>query len=179
MPWTPTSTSRSGHASTDEPSYEEERCPTSPQYSPAEGDKWFSREIDVEALEDLTELTDAVRVLETHDETVLVLIEREDAWWSVIRVDGDDDPRVFVSDAVASAASPFASLLEVAMEGTDDEDIAWGALCGDSEVLADLGTPLEDLLQMCEDELLPMDALAAVAEAGGFEEVLDSYADAL
>ena len=27
---------------------------------------------------------------------------------------------------------------------------------------------------MCDDELLPMDALAAVAEAAGFAEVLDS-----
>jgi hypothetical protein len=27
---------------------------------------------------------------------------------------------------------------------------------------------------MCEDELIPMDALALVAEAGGFAEVLDS-----
>jgi hypothetical protein len=27
---------------------------------------------------------------------------------------------------------------------------------------------------MCEDELVPMDALATVAEAGGFAELLDS-----
>ena len=27
---------------------------------------------------------------------------------------------------------------------------------------------------MCEDQTLPMDALAAVAEAGGFAELLDS-----
>ena len=27
---------------------------------------------------------------------------------------------------------------------------------------------------MCDDEMLPVDALAAVAEAGGFAEVLDS-----
>lgn len=139
-----------------------------------EGDKWFARAVDVEALEDLTELTDAVRVLETDDETVLVFIEREDAWWSVIRVDGDDDPHVFLSDVVASAASPYASLLEVDPAVSEDEDIAPGACGGDRDVLADLGTSPEDLLQMCEDELLPMDALAAVAEAGGFAEVLDS-----
>jgi putative tRNA adenosine deaminase-associated protein len=105
---------------------------------------------------------------------VLVLIEREDAWWSVIRVDGDDDPRVFVSDVAASAASPFAALLEVDVAGSDDEGIAPRGCAGATDVLEDLGTSLEDLLQMCEDELLPMDALAAVAVAGGFGELLDS-----
>lgn len=139
-----------------------------------EGDKWFAREVDLEVLDDLTALTDAVRVVETHDETVLVFIEREDAWWSVIRVDGDDDPRVFVSDVAASAASPFGSLLEVDVQASDDEDIAPVGCAGEGDMLADLGTSLEDLLQMCEDELLPMDALAAVAVAGGFGELLDS-----
>ena len=41
-------------------------------------------------------------------------------------------------------------------------------------MLVDLGTSPETLTTMCEDEVPPMDALAAVAEAGGFGEVLDS-----
>ena len=38
------------------------------------------------------------------DEPVLPFVEREDAWWAVVRVDGDEDPRVFVSDVAGAAA---------------------------------------------------------------------------
>ena len=48
------------------------------------------------------------------------------------------------------------------------------AYAGDVDLLADLGTSAEDLQEMCDDEMLPVDALAALAEAGGFAEVLDS-----
>ncbi|MGZ4594375.1 MAG: tRNA adenosine deaminase-associated protein [Actinomycetes bacterium] len=139
-----------------------------------DGDKWFARDIDVDGLESLTELTDAVRLLENDDEPVLVFIEREDAWWAVIRVDGDDDPRIFVSDVIAATASPYAALLDVEPPVEDEEGVTPGTYGGDSDLLADLGTSPEDLVDMCEEELIPMDALAAVAEAGGFAEVLDS-----
>jgi putative tRNA adenosine deaminase-associated protein len=88
-----------------------------------------------------------------------------------VRVDGDEDPRVFVSDVAGAAASTFSELLEVEV---DEDVVAAGAYAGDVDLLADLGTAPEDLQEMCEDEMLPMDALAAVAEAGGFAEVLDS-----
>ena len=42
------------------------------------------------------------------------------------------------------------------------------------DVLADLGTSPDELRELCEEETVPMDALAVVAEAGGFAEVLDS-----
>ena len=139
-----------------------------------DGDKWFARDIDVDGIENLTELTDAVRLLENDDEPVLVFIEREDAWWAVIRVDGDDDPRIFVSDVIAATASPYATLLDVEPPVEDEEGVTPGTYGGDSDLLADLGASPEDLLDMCEEELIPMDALASVAEAGGFAEVLDS-----
>ena len=69
------------------------------------------------------------------------------------------------------AASPYAELLDVSGEGEDAEP---GTRGGDLDVLADLGTSPEALREMCDDELLPMDALASVAEAAGFAEVLDS-----
>ena len=106
------------------------------------------------------------------DQPVLLLVEREDAWWAVVRVDGDDDPRVFVSDIAGAVASPYAELLAVADE--EDEDLAPGVCGGDLDLLSDLGTSPESLREMCDEQLLPMDALAAVAEAGGFAEQLDS-----
>lgn len=138
-----------------------------------EGSKWFAHDVDVDSVGDLAELADELRAVGTDDEPVLLLVEREDAWWAVVRVDGDEDPRVFVSDAAGVAASPYAEVL--ALEVEEDEEEAEVAGCaGDFDVLADLGTSPESLQQMCDDELLPMDALAAVAEAGGFADVLDT-----
>ena len=138
-----------------------------------DGDKWFPRNVDVEALESLDELADALRAREVGDaEPVLAFIEREDSWWAVVRVDGDEDPRVFVSDAAGAAASTYSQLLEVEID--EDVGASTAAYAGDVDLLADLGTSPEDLQEMCDDEMLPVDALAAVAEAGGFAEVLDS-----
>jgi putative tRNA adenosine deaminase-associated protein len=138
-----------------------------------DGQKWSPHIVDVEALEDLAELSVALRAVADDEESVLLFVEREDAWWAVVRVDADDDPRVFVSDVLAAAASPYAQVLDVA-ESDEADGIEAGTPYGDSDVLADLGTPPEALTQMCEEELVPMDALAAIAEAGGFAEVLDS-----
>ncbi len=137
-----------------------------------DGDKWFPRNVDVDALESLDDFADALRAREVGDaEPVLAFIEREDSWWAVVRVDGDEDPRVFVSDVAGAAASTYSELLEIEV----DEDAGpSGGCAGDFDLLMDLGTSPEDLQEMCDDEMLPMDALAAVAEAGGFAEVLDS-----
>jgi putative tRNA adenosine deaminase-associated protein len=137
-----------------------------------DGDKWFPRNVDVDALETLDDLADALRAREVGEaEPVLAFIEREDSWWAVVRVDGDEDPRVFVSDVVGAAASAYSEVLEIEV----DEDAGTSVGCaGDFDLLIDLGTSPEDLQEMCDDEMLPVDALAAVAEAGGFAEVLDS-----
>jgi putative tRNA adenosine deaminase-associated protein len=143
-----------------------------------DGRAWASHDVDVEAIDDLGSLAVELRdVVEDDDSPVLLLVEREDAWWGVVRVDGEDDPRVFVSDALGASASPFAAILEVVVaDASDDEELvlAPGTCAGDLDVLADLGTSPEQLREMCDDELLPMDALAAVAEGAGFAEVLDS-----
>lgn len=136
-----------------------------------EGRKWFARDVDVESATDLHELADMLRAIAVDDDPVLLFVEREDAWWGVVRVDGDEDPRVFVSSAAGVLASPFDEIL--ATEVDEDEDPPTGC-AGDFDVLADLGTSPEALQEMCDEEVLPIDALAAISEAGGFAEVLDS-----
>lgn len=138
-----------------------------------EGRRWTAHDVDVESLKDLGELTDELRLVADDEEPVLLLVEREDAWWAVVRVDGDEDPRIFVSDAAGAASSAYSELLEIDGDEEDEEPVV-GSCAGDIDVLADLGTPPDALTTMCEDELPPMDALAAVAEAAGFGEVLDS-----
>jgi putative tRNA adenosine deaminase-associated protein len=137
-----------------------------------DGRAWTFHDLDVDSQSSLTGLTADLRGVADDDQPVLLLVEREDAWWAVVRVDGDDDPRVFVSDIAGAVASPYAELLAVADE--EDEDLAPGVCGGDLDLLSDLGTSPESLREMCDDQLLPMDALAAVAEAGGFAEQLDS-----
>jgi putative tRNA adenosine deaminase-associated protein len=137
-----------------------------------DGRAWTFHDLDVDSQSSLTELTADLRGVAEDDQPVLLLVEREDAWWAVVRVDGDDDPRVFVSDIAGAVASPYAELLAVADE--EDEDLAPGVCGGDLDLLSDLGMSPESLREMCDDQLLPMDALAAVAEAGGFAEQLDS-----
>jgi putative tRNA adenosine deaminase-associated protein len=143
-----------------------------------DGRAWAAHDVDVEAVDDLGSLAAELRVVVDDDDApVLLLVEREDAWWGVVRVDGEDDPRVFVSDAAGAAASPYAAILDVDVadpSGDDEVVIAPGTCAGDLDVLADLGTSPEQLREMCDEELLPMDALAAVAEGAGFAEVLDS-----
>jgi putative tRNA adenosine deaminase-associated protein len=138
-----------------------------------DGEKWFAHDVDVEDLEDVGELTAALRGVAKDEEPALLLVEREDAWWAVVRVDADEDPRTFVSDLRGATASPYAKILALE-EPDEDDDVEPGTPSGDFDVLADLGTPAEALTEICEDELVPMDALAAIAEAGGFDEVLDS-----
>lgn len=136
-------------------------------------DKWRAHDVEADRFADLAELTDEMRLIENDEEPVLVLVEREDAWWAVVRVDGDEDPRVFVSDVAGARRSPYATLLEPAGD-EGDEEAAEGPCGGDFDVLADLGTSPERLREMCEESLIPMDALASVAEGAGFAELLDS-----
>jgi putative tRNA adenosine deaminase-associated protein len=137
-----------------------------------EGGTWNVHDLDVDSEGDLGELATDLRALTDTDDPVLLLVEREDAWWAVVRVDGEEDPRVFVSDVAGVAASPYGELLAIGAEEGEDEP-APGTCGGDLDVLVDLGTPPEALKEMCDDELIPMDALAAVAEAAGFADVLD------
>ncbi|HEU5241032.1 MAG TPA: hypothetical protein VFU25_03385 [Ornithinibacter sp.] len=140
-----------------------------------EGRTWSAHDVDVESIKDRDELTDELRAVAEDDEPVLLLVEREDAWWAVVRIDGDDDPRVFVSDAAGAAASSYSELLELDVDADDDdEEQVTDGCAGDLDVLGDLGTSPDALKEICDDELPPMDALATVAEAAGFAEVLDS-----
>ena len=139
-----------------------------------EGRTWRAHDVDVESIKDRDELTDELRAVAEDEEPVLLLVEREDAWWAVVRIDGDDDPRAFVSDAAGAAASSYSELLVLDVDADEEEAEVTEGCAGDLDVLGDLGTSPEALREMCDEEVPPMDALATVAEAAGFAEVLDS-----
>ncbi|MGV9449648.1 tRNA adenosine deaminase-associated protein [Streptomyces sp. NPDC003635] len=162
-------------------------------------DGWEASDTELDDVETLSDLADLAREASPEDDTVLVLIEQEDAWFGVVRIDGEDDPRIYVSDAAAAARSSYGEILltdellgkepgedeadldALDLDGTeepdgdsDDEDgTAADAVphspVGDSEILDDLGVSEKELKALDAD-----DALGAIAEALGAAEVLET-----
>ncbi|AEM88375.1 hypothetical protein Strvi_9080 [Streptomyces violaceusniger Tu 4113] len=151
----------------------------------AEG--WEASDTELDDVETLTDLIELARLASKDDDTVLAFIEHEDAWFGVVRVDGEDDPHIYVSDAAAAARTSYGTMLTdellgrdpdddldslVDLDGTedgepdrDDEDaddapVPLGPL-GDADILADYGMDEKEL------KSLDGDALESIAEMLG------------
>ncbi|WP_405673816.1 hypothetical protein [Streptomyces sp. NBC_01530] len=74
-------------------------------------DGWEASDTELDDVETLSDLADLAREASTEDDTVLVLIEQEDGWFGVVRIDGEEDPRIYVSDAAAAARSSYGEIL--------------------------------------------------------------------
>lgn len=74
-------------------------------------DGWEASDTELDNVETLSDLTDLARDASVDEDTVLVFIEQEDAWFGVVRVDGEEDPRIYVSDASAAARSSYGEIL--------------------------------------------------------------------
>ncbi|MET7639423.1 hypothetical protein [Streptomyces sp. NPDC005438] len=158
-------------------------------------DGWQASDTELDDVQTLGDLADLARQASEDDETVLVCLEQEGSWFGLVRVDGEDDPRVYVSDAAAATRSSYGELLLtdellgrepedlnalVNLDGTedgteDDSDLdsaespmPAGPL-GDANLLADLGLTAADIRA-----LDPEDALSEVAEALGCTEMLEA-----
>ncbi|WP_329344246.1 hypothetical protein OG866_22755 [Streptomyces sp. NBC_00663] len=168
-------------------------------------DGWEASDTELlDNVETLSDLADLAREAAAEDDTVLVLIEQEDAWFGVVRIDGEDDPRIYVSDAAAAARSSYGEILltdellgrepggddadleSLDLDGTedgededddnDDNDDKGG---GSAEAVphGPVGDPgVLDDLGISEKELksLSQDALGEIAEALGASEVLET-----
>jgi putative tRNA adenosine deaminase-associated protein len=97
----------------------------------AEGDKWRTRDVEIEDAASLEDLADTLSVVGFDDEPVLAVIEHEDEWFALVRIDGEEEPRVFVSDLAAASRGTFAEVLAAAADvdspllvadGGDDPD---------------------------------------------------------
>lgn len=162
-------------------------------------DGWEASDTELDDVETLSDLADLARAASPEDDTVLVLIEQEDAWFGVVRIDGEEDPRIYVSDAAAAARSSYGEILltdellgrepgddgadldSLDLDGTeepdgdsDDEDGGSAEAVphspvGDTEILDDLGVSEKELKALDAE-----DALGAIAEALGASEVLET-----
>jgi putative tRNA adenosine deaminase-associated protein len=161
------------------------------------GAAWRARDVEVDDAASLEELSDALRSVSIGEQPVLAVIEHEDEWFALVRVDGDDEPRLFVSDLAAAGLSPFGPLLAPAAdvdsaedlddaeddededqdEERDDEDdepkvAAWA---GETDLLEDLGVSGRTLRKLVEENGDdPGTVLAEVGETVGFVELLET-----
>lgn len=147
------------------------------------GDRWRVDEVILDHCENVTDIADVAR--DYPGQLRLVVIEQDDEYAAIVRLDDDDDePRAFLSDGHAADAYPLASaiaedLVEIGEdELSDDEDAPPAhdhAPFGDAEIVADLGTSPAELLAMCAHEgTLPMDVLVAVCDKAGCGEAFDN-----
>ncbi|MFD9329990.1 MULTISPECIES: hypothetical protein [unclassified Streptomyces] len=167
-------------------------------------DGWEASDTELDDVETLSDLTDLAREASEEADTVLVLIEQEDAWFGVLRLDGEEDPRIYVSDAAAAARSSYGEILltdellgrepgddDVAdldsldLDGTEDgepedseEEDEEAAASGEAVSHSPVGD--RDILAdlgVSEKELLALDegdALSTIADALGAAEVLET-----
>ncbi|MFB7272755.1 hypothetical protein [Streptomyces sp. NPDC056244] len=87
-------------------------------------DGWEASDTELDDVETLSDLTDLAREASVDEDTVLVFIEQEDAWFGIVRVEGEEDPRIYVSDAAAAARSSYGEILIDELLGRDDDDPA-------------------------------------------------------
>ncbi|MET7480536.1 hypothetical protein ABZT17_40235 [Streptomyces sp. NPDC005648] len=163
-------------------------------------DGWEASDTELDDVETLSDLADLAREASAEDDTVLVLIEQEETWFGVVRIDGEDDPRIYVSDAAAAARSSYGEILltdellgrepgeddadldSLDLDGTEDgedEDDGDGEESGSAEAVphSPVGDAeiLDDLgVSAKELRSLDEDALSAIAEALGASEVLET-----
>ncbi|CAM5501490.1 hypothetical protein SAVIM338S_03624 [Streptomyces avidinii] len=85
-------------------------------------DGWEASDMELDDVESLSDLIDLARSAAVDDDTVVALIEQEDAWFGVVRVDGEEDPRYYVSNASNASRSSYGSMLTDELLGKDEED---------------------------------------------------------
>lgn len=163
------------------------------------GGEWVASETDLDDVETVEDVVDAVQEVETDDEIVLVFVEEEN-WFGVVRVEGDEEPRVYVSDGAETLRSPVGEALvselveehrlaavvagdvgEVPVPATDlDEDEDTPVMLpaepiGEAGLLDDLGIRAEDLNRLAEAiGTSPAAAVTFLAERLGFAEALEA-----
>ncbi|MFD4787358.1 hypothetical protein ACFWN1_09895 [Streptomyces sp. NPDC058459] len=163
-------------------------------------DGWKASDTELDDVETLSDLADLAREASPEEDTVLVLIEQEDSWFGVVRVDGEEDPRIYVSDAAAAARSAYGELLltdellgrepggdgpdldSLDLDGTEDgeSDEDDGEESPDADAVPH--SPVGDReilgdLGIGEKELRALDAddaLGTIAEVLGASEVLET-----
>jgi putative tRNA adenosine deaminase-associated protein len=154
-------------------------------------------DVDLDDFDDIEELADVMRESSVSDAPVVMFVEEDDEWFAIVRVDGQDEPRVFISDARVVAVSALAMTLfadlasdeaaDVSEAVAEDEDVRAEddeapsvrpvpEPAGAFDVLGDYGISAQDLLDMCAEEgALPADVITAICERLGCVDEIEVY----
>lgn len=130
-------------------------------------------DLDVDDAEDLDDLADLIRGSLPGTGPGLAIIEREDSWFALVRIDDDGEPRPFVSDLRESLHSRYAGMLESAADVDIPEDLDGLAdAIGDDEDeddetdTAPTGSDDDDVDdEISDEEDEPEDVIAGAREA--------------
>ncbi|TDC86815.1 tRNA adenosine deaminase-associated protein [Actinomadura sp. 7K507] len=131
---------------------------------------WVGAEAMLAEAEHVDDIADLMReaAVESYGDPVVLLIEQDDDWFAVVRLDGQDEPRAYVSTIREDTlGSLFQQLVG---------EIPNGDPGGDPALLEDLGLDPKQLTDL-GDSAIPGDALLIVAEQAGFGEEFDRLRD--
>jgi putative tRNA adenosine deaminase-associated protein len=139
------------------------------------GRGWRVLDLDVDDAEDLEDLAELVRGALPGVGPGLAIIEREDSWFALVRVDDDGEPRPFVSDLRESLRSRYAVVLESAADVDIPEELDGladaigdddGSDDGEDETpSAATSSADDDDVEISDDDDEPDDVLAGAREA--------------
>jgi putative tRNA adenosine deaminase-associated protein len=131
---------------------------------------WVGTEAVLAEAEGVDDVADLMReaAVESYGDPVLLLIEQDDDWFAVLRLDGENEPRAFISTV---REDRLGSLFNQLVGEVPDGDSG-----GEPELLEDLGIDGKRLADLGERSL-PGDALLTVAELAGFGEEFDRLRD--
>jgi len=158
---------------------------------------WTASELDLTGLADIDEVVDALRDAEPDAEVSLLFVESDDTYLAVLRLDENEDLRVFGSDSAFADESRIGGVLlgeieapaleidELTAGAEDDDETDRPAAdpdadpVGDAELLADLGVSSHRLLSLCASEgLLPSDVTAEICQQIGCGDEVEELREA-
>ncbi|HEY0559268.1 MAG: hypothetical protein JWM48_887 [Mycobacterium sp.] len=148
--------------------------------------QWSGADLELADMPDLDAAGEALRdyaAEKADDGTALLFVEEDDEYVGIVRVDGDADPSVFISDRRVVETSDlaerlFAEALPVITEDEEDEDEGTRPVAvpaGDLRILASFGVSDDQLVELCGEEgALPADIIAALCERIGAGEQFEA-----
>jgi putative tRNA adenosine deaminase-associated protein len=150
---------------------------------------WSSAEVDLSGAADIEEVADRLRDVDDEADVSVMFVESDDVYLVILRLDEGEDLRVFGSDKVFGQESRLGALLlgdieepvieiedvteEADVEPEDGPELRSSSEpdadpVGDADILADLGVPAHQLLELCAHEgMMPADITAEVCAAMG------------
>lgn len=139
---------------------------------------WTGAEVDLAEVMTIEDIADQMReaAVEFGADTVVLLVADDDRWFGIVRLTGQAEPRVFLSDsrAASSPATDRLAALLYAHAGKAGKVATApdGTATGDPDLLSDLGTDAATLVELSK-RTAAADALAAIADRVGMS---DAYA---